>query len=57
MDTTYESVYENIKMRDENDKNKPVGALKRTDEQFYVDTTDKSIEEVVEIIINYIDRK
>lgn len=57
MNTTYEEVYENIKMRDENDKNKPVGALKRTNEQFYIDSTGKTIDEVVEIILNYIDRK
>ena len=57
METTYEYVLENIKMRDENDKNKPVGALKRTDEQYYVDTTGKSIDEVVEIILDYINKK
>ncbi len=36
--------------------NKPVGALKRTKEQFYIDTTNKTIDEVVEIILDYINR-
>lgn len=57
IESTYEEVYENIKTRDENDMNKPVGALKRTDEQFYVDTTNKTIDEVVEIILNFINSK
>ena len=54
---SYEEIYENIKMRDENDKNKPVGALKRTDEQYYVDTTGKSIDEVVQIILDHINKQ
>ena len=57
IESTYEEVYENIKARDENDMNKPVGALKRTDEQFYVDTTNKTIDKVVEIILNFINSK
>ena len=57
IDSTYEEVYENIKTRDENDENKPVGALKRTDEQYYIDTTGKTIEEVVDIILDYINKK
>ena len=55
--STYEEVYNNIKMRDEDDMNKPVGALKRTKEQYYIDTTNKTIDEIVNIIINYINRK
>lgn len=47
---TYEEVYDNIKKRDYNDMNKEVGALKRTKEQIYIDTTNLSIEEEVEII-------
>ena len=57
IDSTYEEVAENIKKRDENDKNKPVGALKRTADQYYVDTTGKTIDEVVEIILDYINKK
>lgn len=50
IDMTYEEVYENIKNRDSNDMNKEVGALKRTEEQTYIDTTNLNIEEEVAII-------
>ena len=50
IDMTYEEVYENIKNRDYNDMNKEVGALKRTEEQIYIDTTNLTVEEEVEII-------
>lgn len=55
--STYEEVLDNIKKRDENDMNKPVGALKRTDDQYYVDTTGKTIDEVVNIILDYINKQ
>lgn len=51
---TYEEVYDNIQKRDYNDMNKKVGALKRTEEQKYIDTTNLTIEEEVEIIRNMI---
>ena len=57
IEMSYEEVYENIKMGDENDKNKPVGALKRTEEQYYIDTTGKSIDEVVQIILDRINEQ
>lgn len=46
-----EEIKESIKKRDYNDMNKEVGALKRTEEQIYIDTTDLTIEEVVEKIL------
>lgn len=51
---SYEEVYENMKMRDYNDMNKEVGALKRTDDQIYIDTTNMTIDEVVNTIITKI---
>lgn len=51
---TYEEIYENIKMRDQNDMNKPVGALKRTDEQIYIDSTNMPIEEVITKILRIV---
>lgn len=54
LDIPYETVLESIKFRDQNDKNKPVGALKRTDDQIYIDTTNMNIEEVVNEIIRKI---
>lgn len=50
MQVSYEEILENIKARDYNDMNKPVGALKHTDEQIYIDSTNMTIEEVVEKI-------
>lgn len=50
IETTYEEVYENIKQRDFNDMHKEVGSLTRTDEQIYIDTTNISVEEEVNII-------
>ena len=50
IDMSYEEVIENIKTRDYNDMHKPVGALKRTDDQVYIDTTNLTVEEEVAII-------
>ena len=47
IDMSYDEVLQNIKFRDYNDMHKEVGALKRTDEQVYIDSTNLSIEEVV----------
>lgn len=57
IDMTYEEVYENIKKRDENDKNKEIGSLKLAEDSIIVDTTDLSIDEVVEKIIEIIKEK
>lgn len=51
---TYEEVLESIRKRDENDKNKKVGALKQAEDAIYVDTSDMTIDEVVEKIENMI---
>lgn len=50
IDTTYEEVLENVKMRDYNDMHKPYGALKKADDAIIVDSSNLSIEEVVEKI-------
>ena len=47
---TYEEVYDSIQKRDYNDMHKEVGSLTRTDEQVYIDTTNLTIDEEVEII-------
>ncbi len=54
INTSMEEIIENIKMRDYNDMHKPVGALIRTDDQIYIDSTNMSISEVVEFIVNKI---
>lgn len=57
IDMTYEEVYENIKKRDENDKAKEIGALKVAEDSIIVDTTNMTIDEVVEKIIGIIKEK
>lgn len=52
---SYEEVYENIKNRDHNDMTKEIGALKRTKEQVYIDTTNLTVAEEVEIIKNILE--
>jgi len=54
---TYEEVLENIKKRDENDKNRPMGALKKAEDAIYIDSTNMEIEEVTEKIIEIIEEK
>ncbi len=54
---TYEEVIENIKKRDENDKAKEIGALKKAEDSIVVDTTSLTIEQVVEKIIEIIKNK
>ena len=50
IDTTYEEVLENVKMRDYNDMHKKFGALKRADDAIVVDSSNLTIDEVVEKI-------
>ena len=56
IDTSMEEIIENIKFRDYNDMHKPVGALTRTNEQIYIDSTNMTIPEVVELIIKIINK-
>lgn len=51
---SYEEIIESIKARDYNDMNKPVGKLQRTNDQIYIDSSNMSINEVVDKIINEI---
>lgn len=57
IDMTYEEVYENIRKRDENDKAKEIGALKLAEDSIIVDTTNLTIDEAVEKIIDIIEKK
>lgn len=54
--TTYKEVLENVKMRDYNDMHKKVGALKKSEDAIIIDSTNLSIEEVVEEIKNIIEK-
>ena len=57
IDMNYDEVLKNIQDRDYNDMHKKVGALKRTDDQIYIDTTNMTVEEEVELIDKYINSK
>ena len=50
----YDEILENIKMRDEIDKNKEIGALKMADDSIYIDSSNMTIDEVVDKIISVI---
>ena len=52
IESTYEEIKDNIEKRDYNDMHKEVGALKRTDDQIYIDSTNMTIDEVVDFIIS-----
>ncbi len=55
--SNYEEILENIKFRDNNDKTSKVAPLKQAKDAVYVDTTNMNIEEVVEKIVNIIEKK
>ena len=57
INTSFEEVLENIKMRDKQDKEKEIGALKIADDATVIDTTNLSIEEVVDKIEKIIEEK
>lgn len=54
IDMSYEEIIDSIRKRDYNDMNKPVGALKRCDDQIYIDSSNMTIDEVVNFIIEKI---
>ena len=54
INTSMEEIIENIKFRDYNDMHKPVGSLMRTDDQIYIDSTNMTIDEVVNFIVKKI---
>lgn len=55
--TTYMEVFENVKMRDENDMSKEIGALKLAKDAEVIDSTEKSIYQVVREITEIIKTK
>ena len=50
METSYEETLESIKKRDYNDMHKKTGALIRTEDAIYIDSTNLTIDEVVDKI-------
>ena len=54
---TYEEVLKAIIQRDNNDKNRTVDPLRQAEDAIYLDTTELSIDEVVEKVIEIINKK
>ena len=57
INTSYEEVLENIKMRDRQDKAKEIGALKIAEDAIVIDTSNLAIEEVSEKVKEVIKEK
>lgn len=57
IEMSYEEILENIRKRDENDKKKEIGALKQAEDAIYIDSSNMSIEEVVNKVTEIINRK
>ena len=51
IECTFEEIKAAIEERDYDDMHRPVGALRRTDEQTYIDSTNMTIEEVINRIL------
>ena len=56
IESTFEEVLEDMRQRDENDMNKPIGALKKADDAIVVDSTNMTQDEVVKEIEKIIKR-
>lgn len=57
IESSYQEVLENIKFRDNNDKTSAVAPLKQAEDAIYLDSTNLTIEEVVNKIIEIINKK
>lgn len=57
IEMSYEEILDNIRKRDETDKKKEIGALKQAEDAIYIDSSNMSIEEVVNKVTEIINRK
>lgn len=57
IEMSYEEILENIKIRDKNDMEKEIGALKKAEDAIYIDSSNMTIEEVANQIIDIINKK
>jgi len=57
INTTFEEVLLDMKYRDKQDSERKIAPLKKADDAILVDTTEKSFEESVEIILSIIKRE
>ena len=54
LESDYNEIYENIRKRDHDDMTREFGALRRTDDQIYIDSSDMTIDEVVTYMMEVI---
>ena len=54
IETSYEEVLENIKDRDKRDSTRKISPLKKAEDAIYIDSSDMTIEEVVDKVIDII---
>ncbi len=54
-DITYEELYSSIKEREETEYNREVGALQKHPDAIVIDSTDKSVDKIVDYIISIIE--
>jgi len=57
IEMSYKEILENIKARDKNDMEKPIGALKKAEDAVYIDSTNLTIEQVANKIEEIIKKK
>ena len=57
IETSYEEVLENIKDRDYRDSNREIAPLRKAEDAIYIDSSDMTIEEVVEKVIDIMNKK
>ena len=57
IESSYEEILESIKTRDYNDMHKEFGALVRSEDAIYVDSSDLTIDQVVDKIVKIINEK
>lgn len=57
IETSYEEVLENIKDRDYRDSNREIAPLRKAEDAIYIDSSDMTIEEVVDKVIDIINKK
>lgn len=57
IEVSFEDVKKDVEMRDKSDKTRKVGPLKQAEDAVYIDTTNISIEEVVDRVLREINRE
>lgn len=57
IEMSYKEIEKNMKQRDKDDREREIGALKKAEDAIYIDSSNMTIEEVADEIINIINKK